>query len=116
MPDAELPEPPKELQPPKPSSPVNADQLKGSWKADREGRQFAMELKDDQTFSWTYTEGDNSEQVTGVWEIDQDGVLALQMNDQGVMLAQILPQGDGKIDFYMIGDTQGAPPLNFVKQ
>jgi hypothetical protein len=32
------------------------------------------------------------------------------------MVAQILPQGEGKIDFYMIGDTQGAPPLSFVKQ
>ena len=115
-PAAKLPEMPKEIEPPKPSSPVNSDQLKGTWKADREGRQFEMDLKDDGTFSWTYTQGDTSESVTGVWEVDEDGVLAMQMNDEGVMVAQIVPQGSNKLDFYMVGDTQGSPPLNFTKQ
>ncbi len=115
-PEAELPEPPKEIQPPKPSAPVESAQLEGSWKADRDGRQFVMDLKPDGTFSWTYTEADKTQEVTGVWQVDKDGVLAMQMNDEGVMVAQVLPQGDGKLDFYMVGDTQGSPPLNFVKQ
>ena len=115
-PKAELPEPPKEIEPPKPSAPVNADQLRGTWVADRDGRKFEMALKDDGTFSWTYTEGETNQQVTGVWQVDENGVLAMQMNDEGVMVAQVLPQGEGKLDFYMVGDTQGTPPLNFVKQ
>jgi tetratricopeptide (TPR) repeat protein len=115
-PDAELPTPPQEIQPPKPTAAVKPEQVRGKWQADREGRQFVMELKDDDTFSWSYRDGDKTEEVTGVWSVSDDGVLAMQMNDQGVMLAQLLPQGDGKLDFYMIGDTQGEPPLNFVKQ
>ena len=115
-PDAKLPEPPQEIQPPKPSAPVESTQLEGSWKAVRDGRQFAMDLKPDGTFSWTYTDGDSSQEVTGVWEVDKDGVLAMEMNDAGVMVAQVLPQGDGKLDFYMVGDTQGSPPLNFVRE
>ena len=114
-PDAKLPDPPKEIEPPKPSSAVEAAELEGDWKADRDGRRFNMELRQDGTFSWTYTEGNESQNVTGVWEVDKDGVLAMQMNDQGVMVAQIVPQSGGTIDFYMVGDTQGSPPLNFKK-
>jgi hypothetical protein len=115
-PDAELPNPPKEIQPPKPSAPVDAAQVEGSWKADRQGRQFVMDLQQDGTFTWTYTEGDRTENVTGVWDVDEEGVLTMEMNDEGIMVAQLVPQSGDKLDFYMVGDTQGNPPLSFVKQ
>ncbi len=115
-PDAKLPNPPKEIQPPKPSAPVEPSQVEGSWKAERDGRQFVMDLKMDGTFSWTYSQDDRAEKVTGFWDVDEEGVLTMEMNDEGVMVAQVLPQGDGKLDFYMVGDTQGNPPLSFVKQ
>ena len=73
-----------------------------------------MDLKQDGTFSWTYSQGSQSQQVTGIWNVDDKGVLAMEMNDDGVMLAQALFK-DGKLDFYMIGDTEGQPPLEFTK-
>ncbi len=114
-PDATLPEVPKEIEPPKPDAPIAKAELVGSWSAERDSRQFAMVLKEDDSFSWTYTEGDQSQQVTGIWNVDDQGVLAMEMNDEGVMLAQVILK-DGELDFYMVGDTQGSPPLHFVHQ
>ena len=45
---------------------------------------------------------------------DKDGVLALEMNDEGTMLAQLDVKGD-KMDFYMLGDSQGSTPLKFTR-
>lgn len=113
-PDAEIPDPPKQVQPPKPERPIAEADLNGSWSATRGDRGFAMTLKEDGTFSWKYTQGDQSQEVTGVWEVDESGILAMEMNDEGVRLAQVL-LNNGQLDFYMLGDTQGADPLQFSK-
>jgi len=113
-PNAKIPDPPKEVLPPQPTAKIAKDQLDGSWSADRDGRGFEMDLKEDGTFAWTYSQGDQSQEVTGVWDVDDKGILAMEMNDDGVMLAQVLFK-DGKLDFYMIGDTEGTPPLEFTK-
>ena len=73
-----------------------------------------MDLREDGTFLWAYSQGDQTQRVTGVWDVDDKGILAMEMNDDGVMLAQVLFKG-GKLDFYMIGDTEGTPPLEFTK-
>ena len=39
----------------------------------------------------------------------------MEMNDDCVTIAQVLFK-DGKLDFYMIGDTEGQPPLEFAKK
>lgn len=39
----------------------------------------------------------------------------MEMNDDGVMLAQVLFK-DRKLDLSMIGDTEGTPPLEFKKR
>ena len=113
-PEAKLPDPPKEVVPPQPTAEIAKNQLDGSWSATRGNRKFDMDLNEDGTFAWTYTEDGESQKVTGVWGVDEEGILAMEMNDEGVMLAQVLFQ-DGKLDFYMLGDTQGAPPLEFAK-
>jgi tetratricopeptide (TPR) repeat protein len=113
-PDAEIPEPPKQVQPPKPTSQIAKADLNGSWSAKRGDRSFAMKLNEDGTYSWKFTQGEQSQEVTGVWDVDEEGILAMEMNDEGVMLAQVIMK-DGKLDFYMLGDTQGADPLQFVK-
>jgi len=115
-PDAELPEPPKITEPPKPSSTIEESQLYGSWEADRDDSTFGMELKENGDFAWTYSQNGQSQEVTGVWEVDDDGVIAMEMNDEGTMLAQLDLKSDGKLDFYMLGDTQGTPPLHFQQQ
>ena len=113
-PDAKIPDPPKEVLPPQPTAKIAKDQLDGSWSADRDGREFEMDLKEDGTFFWKYSQGGQSQQVTGVWDVDDKGILAMEMNDDGVMLAQVLMK-DGKLDFYMIGDTEAAAPIEFTK-
>ena len=113
-PEAKLPDPPKEIVPPEPTSKIAKEQLDGSWSAERGDRQFQMDLNDDGTFAWTYSEGDQTQKVTGVWGVDEEGILALEMNDEGVMLAQVLLK-DGTLDFYMLGDSQGEPPLKFAR-
>lgn len=114
-PEYELPNAPEPVKPPQPSVSIDSEQLVGNWKATREDDSFEMNLKEDKSFSWTYANGEDSQKVTGVWGVDEDGVLALEMNDEGAMLAQVIVSGS-KLDFYMLGDTQGSDPLNFVKK
>jgi len=37
------------------------------------------------------------------------------MGAEGIMPAQLVPQGNDKMDFYMLGDSQGADPLKFYR-
>lgn len=114
-PDAEIPSLPEPVEPPVPNAPVPPEELQGSWQASREGNQFNMTLKENQEFIWKYSSGDQVQEVRGVWGVDEQGVLALEMNDGGVMLAQTIVDGN-ELNFYMLGDTQGTAPLAFKKQ
>jgi tetratricopeptide (TPR) repeat protein len=115
-PEAKIPDPPKQVQPPKPTTTIASQNLVGTWVAQREdGSSFTMTLGDDGAFAWTYSKDGQSQKVDGVWAVDQDGVLALEMNDEGVMLAQTILSGT-TLDFYMLGDTEGAEPLRFAKR
>ena len=114
-PDFELPNAPTPVKPPQPTQNIDEKQLVGDWRATRDGGTFEMDLKEDKSFAWTYTTDSEPQKVTGVWGIDEDGILALEMNYEGSMLAQVLISGS-KLDFYMLGDTQGSPPLKFVKK
>jgi len=113
-PQAELPQAAKRVEPPKPQIKVEESQLEGAWTATRGTNTFSMNLKNDNTFLWTYATGGQPQEVSGVWGVDEDGILALEMNDQDVMLAQVIPQAN-TLDFYMLGDTTGAEPLKFSK-
>lgn len=113
-PDAAVPEPPRPVVPPKPAADIQAHDLMGHWVATRDDSTFAMVLRDDNTFSWTYTKNGRSQEVGGVWAVDEDGVLALEIGEDDVLLAQVVLE-DGKMDFYMIGDTRGAEPLEFTQ-
>ncbi len=89
--------------------------LVGRWQSAREdGESFTMELKEDGEFAWSFTQGGQTQTVTGVYDIDADAVLAMEIEDGGVMLAQLLPQGD-KLEFTMLGDDRGTPPLQFLR-
>lgn len=115
-PDAKVPSPPKVTEPPKPSSPIQESQLYGDWQANRDdGSSFGMDLSENGEFTWTFSQGDQSQKVTGVWGVDDDGVIAMEMNDGGTMLAQ-LDLKDSDLDLYMLGDTRGSEPLHFQKK
>ena len=38
-----------------------------------DGRAFKMDLKQDGTFLWEYSQGDQTQQVTGIWDVDDKG-------------------------------------------
>ncbi len=115
-PDAKLPDPPKKIEPPKPTQTVSPEELLGSWQAARGVEKFDMVLEKEGVFTWTFQKGsDKPQEIRGIWSVDDEGILAMEMNDEGVMLAQIILQGNS-LEFYMLGDTQGAEPLKFHKQ
>ncbi len=114
-PEAEVPNPAKQVQPPQPEGKIKASDLNGTWKATRDQGTFEMALQEDGKYSWKFDQNGKASEVTGVWSVDDKGILALQMNDQGVMLAQII-QNKNKLDFYMLGDDKGSDPLEFARQ
>lgn len=114
-PDAKVPNPAKQIEPPKPESTIKASDLYGTWSAVRRDGKFNMSLQEDGKFSWKYDERGKASEVTGVWNVDEKGVLALEMNDQGVMLAQVILKGK-QLDFYMLGDDKGSDPLRFARE
>ncbi len=114
-PDAEIPNPAKKVEPPKPADPVETKQLQGSWKATRGESSYEMELEENQEFTWKFTADGKTQEVRGIWSVDKDGVLAMEMNDSGVMLAQTIVKGND-LEFYMLGDTTGNDPIDFKKK
>ncbi|MBT6156312.1 MAG: tetratricopeptide repeat protein [Planctomycetaceae bacterium] len=115
-PEAEIPNQPDVTKPPEAVDAISQEQLQGSWQAKRaSGETFQLSLDDKGKFNWKFSADGKSQEVRGVYAIDKDGVLALEMNDEGTMLAQLDVKGD-KLDFYMLGDSQGSAPLKFSRQ
>jgi tetratricopeptide (TPR) repeat protein len=100
--------------PSEPAASVPADQLVGSWTAKGTGNsQFAMTLDKEGKFTWKYTRGKTSQEVSGVYAVDKN-VLALQPDSGGEMLADVALDG-GKLSFRMSGGDASDPPLQFSK-
>lgn len=116
-PEAKIPDQPEITKPPEAVAEVSKDELLGTWQAKRAGgEQYQMSLDDKGKFVWKFTAANGkSQEVKGVYAVEKDGVLALEMNDEGTLLAQLDVKGE-KMDFYMLGDTQGGQPLHFAKQ
>ena len=115
-PEAEIPKQPAIVKPPEKVAAVDAKNIEGNWTAKRKtGETFEMSLDDSGQFEWKFTFGGQTQEVKGAYAVDNEGVLALEMNDQGTMLAQLDVKGS-TMDFYMLGDVQGTEPLHFVKQ
>lgn len=115
-PEAKIPTQPEITKPPENVAKPDPKALVGTWAARRSsGETFEMTLGDDGTFTWKYSAGGRSQTVRGVYALDADGVLALEMNDDGVMLAKIDLKGTS-MTFYMLGDVQGTEPLKFERR
>ena len=97
---------------PLPSKGTEAD-LIGSWKATRGAEQFELTLEKDGQFKWTYSAGSNKQAINGVF-IVEDGVLAMEPDSGGVMLADVSKPTDGKFTFRQNGTAD--EPLEFQMQ
>lgn len=105
---------------PTPRPPLEGDQLLkaellvGDWTAGGSGgSKFQMTLEKDSGFAWKYTSGKNSEEIKGVFAVEQNN-LALQVDDGSVLLAEVSLAGN-QLKFKVIGSETSDPGLTFTK-
>lgn len=93
---------------------IKAEQLVGTWMAPGpEGAKFQMTLEKDADFSWKFTSGKKSEEMKGVFAVEQNN-LALEVADGSVLLADIALSGN-QLQFKVIGGASGDPGLTFTR-
>ena len=84
-------------------SKASEDELLGKWRANRGNSTYSLELNEDGEFSWTYAGKDGKAQtIKGVFVI-QDGLLAMEPDSGGVMLADVSKPDDGTFQFRQNG-------------
>lgn len=106
--------PPSTATPPAPT-PIPADKLVGTWISDRgENGKVTLNLAADGKFIWTFTKGDQKNDLTGDFSIDQRGLLVLA-SDSSQMVGEIKLPADTKLNFILAGGPQGDPGLTFDK-
>jgi tetratricopeptide (TPR) repeat protein len=105
---------------PTPKPPLDADQLikteqlVGVWTAGGSGgSKFQMTLEKDNGFAWKYTSGTKSQEIKGVFAVEQNN-LALQVDDGTVLLAEVSLAGN-QLKFKVIGGEPNDPGLKFTK-
>lgn len=93
--------------------PTEADLL-GSWKSSREdGSSFELTLSKEGAFKWAYAKGSDEQEIKGVF-IVEDGVLAMEPDSGGVMLADVSKPENGQFTFQQNGT--GGERMVFQKQ
>jgi hypothetical protein len=113
--DEETKEDPPVEQAAPPRDPVPADKLVGTWVSDRgEQGKVTLKLGEDGNFTWNFTKGDQNNDLTGTFSIDERGLLVLASEDSQMVGEIKLPE-DNKLNFVLAGGPQGDPGLNFDK-
>lgn len=93
---------------------IKSEQLVGVWTAGGSGgAKFQMTLDKDHGFSWKYTSGKKSDEIKGVFAVEQNN-LALEVGDGSILLADIALTGD-QLKFKVIGGNANDPELNFTR-
>lgn len=93
---------------------VAKEQLAGVWTAaGSAGAKFQMTLGKDSAFSWKFTSGKKSDEVKGVFAVEQNN-LALEVDDGSVLLAEIALAGND-LRFKVIGGPATDPGLTFTR-
>jgi hypothetical protein len=94
---------------------IKAEQLVGVWKAAGSGgSKFQMTLDKDAAFSWKFTSGKKSDEIKGVFAVEQNN-LALEVDDGSVLLAEVSLNGN-HLRFKVIGGEANDPGLTFMKE
>jgi tetratricopeptide (TPR) repeat protein len=94
---------------------IKAEQLVGVWTAPGSGgSKFQMTLEKDSAFSWKYTSGKKSDEIKGVYAVEQNN-LALEVDDGSVLLAEIKLAASSQLKFKVIGGEANDPGLTFTK-
>ncbi|WP_367871079.1 hypothetical protein [Luteolibacter sp. Populi] len=95
--------------------PVPTDKLPGTWVSDRGDQgKVTLTLGSDGKFTWTFNKGDQKNDLTGTFSIDEKGLLVLASEDSQ-MVGEIKLPADNKLNFVLAGGPQGDPGLSFDK-
>ena len=94
---------------------IDPAMLVGTWHALRDdGSKFEMTLKNDATFNWKFTLKDQVQEFGGTYKVEGN-VLALERKDGGSLVAGVVPDGDQKFNFKLLGAPKEDLGLNFSK-
>lgn len=101
--------------PPAPA-PIDPSAIVGSWKAARDdGSNFGLTLKDDKTFSWSFSPKDQQPQsFDGTYKVEGN-MIALEREGGGSLLAEIATNDRSKFNFKMMGAPEEDPGLTFIR-
>jgi uncharacterized protein (TIGR03066 family) len=98
-----------------PAVKINPAEVVGKWSAaNQSGATFVLDLGQDGSFTWTYSQNGKSQAVKGVYALDGN-VLAMEPETGGTMVAEITQPQGGSFDFAVLGAPPGDPGLKFAK-
>lgn len=94
---------------------LSTRQLVGTWTSNRgENGIVVLSLRDDASFTWTYTRGDKKTDLSGTYEIDDRGLLVLSSEDAQMVGRATLPEAN-KLTFVLEGGPEGDPGITFIQ-
>jgi tetratricopeptide (TPR) repeat protein len=95
--------------------PIEASAIVGKWSSTRDdGSKFGLDLRNDNTFSWKFDQGDRHEDFTGTYTTE-GSLLLLQKKDGGALVGHVAQAGDGKFTFKLLGTPADDPGLTFMR-
>jgi tetratricopeptide (TPR) repeat protein len=93
---------------------LKAEQLVGVWTAAGSGgSKFQLTLDKESSFSWKFTSGSKSDEIKGVFAVEQNN-LALEVDDGSVLLADIALTGN-QLRFKVVGSESSDQGLKFSR-
>lgn len=95
--------------------PVDASSLPGVWHAKRpDGSTFDLTFSNESAFTWKFTTKGRTEEFGGTYTLDGN-VLTLERKEGGTLIAGLIPEDNGKLNFKLIGAPPEDPGLEFSK-
>jgi tetratricopeptide (TPR) repeat protein len=88
------------------------ESLVGSWTATRDGLQFSLTLTENDEFTWTFTQGDQTKEVSGTYSLS-DGLLVLESEEGDTRVGQVRQIADDRFEYRLAGVPEDEPGLLF---
>jgi hypothetical protein len=97
-------------------APVPVEKLTGVWIFTRDpGSAITLTFSDDGKFNWTFNKDGKITELTGDYNINENGQLVLASKDSQMVATVALP-ADGEMKFILTGGPPSDPGLDFKKR
>lgn len=97
------------------SAKPTVEQLTGTWKAANDkGATFELTLATDNTFTWQFTEQEQTKSLTGKYTIADD-LLVLEPQTGPPMIGRVSDLADNAFKFRILGTAEADPGLTFSR-